>query len=94
MPNKCIKCKLKQAFFNNPNEVKGLYCADCKTNDMIDVKNLKCIICKIKQPNFNNPNEVKGLYCANCKTDDMIDVKNLKCKSSWCSTRVGYKYKG
>jgi uncharacterized protein YajQ (UPF0234 family) len=79
MPRKCIKCKLKRPNFNNPNEDKGLYCSDCKTDDMIDVKNRKCIKCKLKQPAFNNPNEVKGLYCADCKTDDMIDVISRKC---------------
>ena len=79
MPKKCIKCKLKHPSFNNPSENKALYCGNCKTDDMIDVKHPKCIKCKLKRPSFNNPNENKALYCSNCKTDDMIDVINPKC---------------
>ena len=37
MPSKCITCNFKQPVFNLPDQKKGLYCFDCKTNDMINV---------------------------------------------------------
>ena len=79
MPSKCITCDLKQPAFNLPDQKKRLYCFDCKTDDMIDIKNSKCITCDLKQPAFNLPDQKKGLYCFDCKEDGMIDIKNPKC---------------
>ena len=73
----CITCKKKRANFNYINK-KPLYCKTCKSDDMIDVNNIKCINCKIHQPIYNIKSE-KPLYCKTCKSDDMIDVKNIKC---------------
>ena len=79
MPSKCITCDLKQPAFNLPDQKKRLYCGDCKTDDMIDIKNPKCITCNLKQPAFNLPDQKKGLYCFDCRKDGMIDVKHPKC---------------
>mgnify|MGYP000651606851 CR=1 FL=1 len=79
MPVKCITCNLKQPAFNLPDQKKGLYCFDCKTDNMINIKNPKCITCNIKQPVFNLPDQKKGLYCSDCKKDGMIDIKSPKC---------------
>ena len=79
MPSKCITCDLKQPAFNLPDQKKRLYCFDCKTDDMIDIKNSKCITCDLKQPAFNLPDQKKGLYCFDCRKDGMIDVKHPKC---------------
>ncbi len=38
---------------------KRLYCGDCKTIDMIDIKNKKCILCNDKIPVFNYKDEKK-----------------------------------
>ena len=77
---KRCECGKSQPTFN----LKGLkaeYCSECKTDDMINVKNKRCH-CGKTQPNFN----LKGLkaeYCSECKTDEMIDVKSKrKCDSS------------
>ncbi len=40
---KC-KCKSKRPTFNLSG-LKPLYCKNCKTDDMIDVKSKKCIQC-------------------------------------------------
>jgi uncharacterized protein YajQ (UPF0234 family) len=76
---KCIKCNIKRPNFNYTNELKALYCADCKLDNMIDIKHKKCIKCNIKRPTFNYENESKALYCADCKLDNMIDIKSKKC---------------
>jgi hypothetical protein len=73
----CIKCKDKYANFNIEGE-KANYCKNCKTDDMIDVKNKKCIKCNKNQPTYNIKGE-KAQYCNDCKTDNMVDVKNKKC---------------
>ena len=79
MPSKCITCDLKQPAFNLPDQKKRLYCFDCKTDDMIDIKNSKCITCDLKQPAFNLPDQKKGLYCGDCKKVGMIDIRHPKC---------------
>ena len=52
---KCLTCNLKQPCFKYPNE--NMFCGDCKTCHMIDIKNRKCITCNIKQPYYNYANE-------------------------------------
>jgi hypothetical protein len=74
---KCIDCNLKIPNFNLIG-LKATHCGDCKTNDMVDVKNKKCIDCNLKIPNYNLIG-LKALYCGDCKTNDMVDVKNPKC---------------
>ena len=91
----CITCKKKRANFNYINK-KPLYCKTCKSDDMIDVNNIKCINCKTHQPIYNINGEAP-LYCKNCKTDDMIDVKNkkcIKCNVKQCSFNYPNEKKG
>ena len=53
---KCITCNNKRAIYNYKDEEKGLYCASCKLENMIDVISKKCITCNLKIPYFNYPN--------------------------------------
>jgi len=71
-------CK-KHALYNYKGEIDALYCANCKLDGMIDIKNPKCINCNIKRPNFGMPNNKKAQYCGDCKLNGMIDIKNTKC---------------
>jgi EsV-1-7 cysteine-rich motif len=63
----------------NLEGLKAIYCKDCKTDDMIDVKNLKCIECKITRPSFNKPG-LPARYCEGCKDNDMINVISKMCE--------------
>ena len=72
---KCTCGKLPN--FNLPGESKGVCCARCKTEEMVDVKNKKCTCGK--QPKFNLPGESKGVCCAGCKTEEMVNVVSKKC---------------
>ena len=86
--NKCSKI----SNFNYKNESKALYCADCKLENMIDIKSKKCIKCNIKRPNFNYKDESKPLYCGNCKLDNMINIKSKKCIT--CNIKIpNFNYK-
>jgi hypothetical protein len=75
----CI-CGKASPSFNNECETKALYCSQCKTNTMFDVKHdkYKCF-CGKSRPSYNNPGEKKALYCYECKTDSMINVITPKC---------------
>jgi hypothetical protein len=65
----------KQTTFGLPGD-SAVCCAECKTDDMVDVKNKKC-------PCGNRP--AYGLpggsaeCCAECKTDGMVNVVNKTC---------------
>lgn len=74
---KCRRCRIKYSTFNLPG-MRPEYCADCKTDEMVDVMHRRCAKCHIKQCYFNLVG-LKPEYCADCKTEDMIDVKNIKC---------------
>ena len=93
MPTKCIHngCKIR-ASYNEPNKIKGLYCATHKKAEMIDIKNKKCKCGTI--PIYNEPNETTAICCSKCKTDTMINVKDKKCKEKECTTRPSYNKEG
>ena len=60
---KCLDCD-KGAIFNLSIEIKALYCATHKKENMVDVINKKCIKLNCnKQPAFNISTEKKGIYC-------------------------------
>ncbi len=85
----------KHPSFNDPVEIKGLYCNQHKKEGMIDVISKRCQhpSC-IKQPSFNLPGEIKGLYCHQHKKDGMTDVKNKKCQHSGCYTQPSFNLPG
>jgi len=77
MVHKCCVCHKKQPIFNYQG-LKAEYCADCKSDEMVDVKNKKCCVCHSKQPYYNNIG-LKAKYCGDCKSDGMVDVRHKKC---------------
>ena len=77
--SKICKCGKARPNYNKPNEKRAVCCVSCKTDEMIDVNNIRCK-CGKAQPNFNEPNEKIPICCSLCKTDTMIDIKNKKCK--------------
>ena len=85
----------KQAIFNIEGEKNGLYCADHKTEEMIDVKNKTCDIigCK-KRPTFNIEGEIKAHFCAKHKKEGMIDVIHKKCDIIGCKKRPYFNIEG
>ena len=76
---KCITCNLKQSHFNYPNEEKGLYCASCTWENIVDAKSKTRIKCNVKRPCYNYANETQILYCKSCKLLNMVYIKNDKC---------------
>jgi hypothetical protein len=77
--NKKCRCGKSQAFFNEPQELVGICCCECKTSTMVDVKSKKCR-CGKSQAFFNEPQELVGICCCECKTSTMVDVKSKKCR--------------
>lgn len=80
------KCKGKncknlylEPLYNLPNKPPH-YCKDCKTNDMVDVRNKnKCIKCHGPRANFNYEGE-KAQYCLKCSITNMVNVNKKKCE--------------
>jgi len=56
------ECPVKKAIFNLPDKKSRRYCKKHKTDDMINVKNLKCKECPLR-PNYNFEGNKKGIYC-------------------------------
>lgn len=85
-----IKCSCgKYANFNVPEDKKPIYCAKCKTEDMIDVVSKRCPCGR--RPSFNVPGKKKPTCCKECKTEDMISVVSKRCS---CGNRVIYNVPG
>jgi len=73
----CIKCNSKYASFNFSGE-KPMFCKQCSTDDMINVKKKLCVTCNKKQPNFNLLGK-RAMFCKQCSTNDMVNVNGKKC---------------
>ena len=73
------KCGKASPIYNEPGETTAIYCSQCKTATMIDIKHKKCK-CGKARPTYNEPGETTAIYCSQCKTATMIDIKNKKCK--------------
>lgn len=76
----------KQPHFNF-KDMTAKFCADCKKDGMIDVKNTKCF-CGKSQPRFNYEG-LKPNFCNDCKYEGMINLLFKKCK---CGKRARYNY--
>ena len=79
MPRKCIECKKKQPVFGLPEDKVATYCAKCKSEGMVDIKNPKCIECKKTRPSFGLPEDKVATYCAKCKSDNMVNIVSRTC---------------
>ena len=76
---KCVTCKLKIPSFNYVGEKKGLYCNDCKKDNMINLKHSMCITCNNNLASFNELNELHALYCSKCASPTMVNINCKKC---------------
>jgi len=75
MPSKC-KEHGTYANYNIPG-LPPRFCAKCKTDNMVNVKNKRCQ-CGNHNPIYN----LKGLkpeYCSECKLTDMVNVVSKRC---------------
>jgi hypothetical protein len=87
-------CK-KQPSFNFEGNTRGLYCAQHKKPEMIDVLTKRCVEpgCK-KQRYFNFEGEKCPLYCAEHKKEGMMDVKSKTCCEEGCKTQSLFNFEG
>jgi len=76
----------KQAHYNIDG-LKPKFCANCKLDGMIDVKNTKCF-CGKSQPRFNFEG-LKPCFCNECKEENMVNLAFKKCK---CGKRARYNF--
>jgi hypothetical protein len=62
--------------FNYSHCKSPMFCVDCKTDDMIQVKSRLCIICSHSRACYGVN---KITHCSRCKTDDMINLNRKLC---------------
>ena len=74
----CV-CGKKQPTYNEPGETKPIYCSECKTPTMINVRDKRCK-CGDSIAFFNEPGEKTPICCSLCKTNTMINIKSKRCK--------------
>jgi hypothetical protein len=92
-----MRCKhencLKQATFNLPTEARGVYCAEHRGENMIDVVHKRCRHdgC-MKIPTFNFPTEKIGLYCFEHRAENMNDVVHERCRHDGCLKRPIFNF--
>lgn len=89
----CPRCNKRQKFYNFAGEKDGLYCGNCKDEDMIDIRNNKCEKCHKHQKNFNYPTEKKAIYCGKCREKGMIYISRKRCEKCNIYFPV-FNYKG
>ncbi|AGE56278.1 hypothetical protein PBCVNEJV1_384R [Paramecium bursaria Chlorella virus NE-JV-1] len=77
----------KQASFNLLG-LPPMFCATCKTDEMVNVRSFMCTCGK--QPSFNLLG-LPAMFCATCKTDEMVDVKHDMCA---CGNRPSFNLSG
>jgi hypothetical protein len=89
--SKMTICKLcsKNATFNVIGE-KAQFCATHKSEDMVDVVNVKCE-CGKSQPRWNFQG-LKARYCSTCKSDGMIEPNRKMCECG--SVRPSFNFIG
>ena len=93
--NKC-SCGKGQPTFNYMDQIKALYCKDCKKPDMINVRDDLCIgsICRNKpinertRPSYNKIGETKKLYCRPCANAIFEDEEIANLVSHTCLENI------
>lgn len=82
----------KQANYNFDG-LKPKFCANCKPENAIDVKNKKCIFenCN-KIPNYNYAHEKNPIYCKNHCLENMIDIKHKRCTYLGCNKMPSFNF--
>ena len=80
----------KRPIFNLQGEKKALYCKSHKTEEMVDVKNLKCLECN-KRATYSLIG-TKGMYCAEHAQPDMVFVYKKNCNEIGCTNMAKYYF--
>jgi hypothetical protein len=82
----------KQAHYNFDG-LKPKFCANCKPENSINVKNKKCIFenCN-KMPNYNYAHEKNPIYCKNHCLENMIDIKHKRCTYLGCNKIPSFNF--
>jgi hypothetical protein len=76
----CIcMCGSASPYFGLDTDIRASCCKNCRTPEMIDLKNKKCI-CGKANPSFGLENDKKPTCCSLCKTPEMINIVSQKCK--------------
>ena len=90
-------CKCGKQPCYNLEGLKAKFCASCKPDGAIDVKNKICLNegCSV-QANFNYEEEQMPIYCFTPKKNNMINIKNkdMVCVYEDCKIRANYNLKG
>ena len=89
----CRICKKKHATFNYIG-MKARFCAEHKTDDMIDVRSPLCRYPKCKYRACFNILGLNAQYCRVHKTNDMINVAGKRCVYPDCRTNPRYNVPG
>ena len=85
---KCYECNELLAEFNYTTKTKVKYCINCKTDDMIQIVNIKhdqikyCIKCNKNEATHNYYDINKAEFCKICKTKDMVRQYICLCKQN------------
>jgi hypothetical protein len=85
----------KRSSFNMEGNTRGLYCAQHKKPEMIDVRHKRCVEpgCK-KLRYFNFEGEKCPLYCAEHKKEGMMDVLSRRCVEPGCKKQPHFNFEG
>ena len=88
-------CKTHSTF-NFEGELNGLYCAQHKLPNMVDVKSRRCneTGCVSLTPVFNYEGETHGMHCAKHKLPHMVNVKSQRCHETGCVAQPVFNYEG
>jgi hypothetical protein len=73
----CVKCKIKNASFNWPNQQRASFCGSCSLPGMVNVRMMRCSQCSKHHPLFCRPDAPELLFCANCKQPGMERLSKL-----------------
>ena len=90
---------MKISCYNEPGNLRGIFCVKHKSAGMVNVKATKCIwksedgsgLTCDKQPAFNEPGKSTAIFCAKHASAGMEDIKSARCKTLNCTTRVSAK---
>lgn len=96
---KCKPPKVKKTVNYAKPGKPATHCADCKTDDMINVNSKnKCIICKERIPSFGKPETKKATHCGICikknKIKGLVDVTHKKCQCPKNPKTAYFNYEG
>jgi hypothetical protein len=74
---------------------KGRFCADHKSDDMVDVRSKQCehLGCTKVNPKFDVSGG-KGRFCADHKSVDMVDVRSKRCEHIGCTKNPAFNIAG